>query len=149
MLPAATRQDPAFFRTAGEEIGRDGCRVPLPWSAEQPAYGFSQSGKSWLPQPESFAALAVDQQYGNAGSTLELYRSAIAERRERQLGVGELEWQLATKEVLHFSNSGVRVVVNFGHHPLPLPRNLSVLIESEPGAVDGNELAPNCAVWLA
>jgi alpha-glucosidase len=148
-LPADTRQDPAFFRTAGAEIGRDGCRVPLPWSATEPAFGFSATGKSWLPQPPSFAELAVDRQLGSAGSTLELYRSAIVLRRERRLGLGELRWHLVTKEVLHFRNSGVRVVVNFGRHPLPLPHRLSVIVESEPGAVTGNELAPNCSVWLA
>ncbi|HEX4058869.1 MAG TPA: glycoside hydrolase family 13 protein [Galbitalea sp.] len=148
-LPADTRQDPAFFRTAGAEIGRDGCRVPLPWSATEPAFGFSATGKSWLPQPPSFAELAVDRQLGTAGSTLELYRSAIVLRRERRLGLGELRWHLVTKEVLHFGNSGVRVVVNFGRHPLPLPHRFSVIVESEPGAVTGNELAPNCSVWLA
>ncbi len=33
-IPDAERQDPAFFRNKGVEIGRDGCRVPLPWAAE-------------------------------------------------------------------------------------------------------------------
>jgi alpha-glucosidase len=149
-LPADIRQDPAFFRTGGSEIGRDGCRVPLPWAADEPAFGFSATGATWLPQPARFADLAVDRQAGVAGSTLELYRKAIAIRAERRLGDGDgdLHWHLATSDVLHFSNSGVRVVVNFGRHPLPLPHRLSVLIESEPGAVTGNELAPDCAAWL-
>jgi alpha-glucosidase len=50
-LPPEARQDPAFFRTGGAELGRDGCRVPLPWRADAPAFGFSQSGAAWLPQP--------------------------------------------------------------------------------------------------
>ena len=31
-LPDEARQDPIFARTGGAEIGRDGCRVPLPWT---------------------------------------------------------------------------------------------------------------------
>lgn len=148
-LPAEVRQDPAFFRTNGEEIGRDGARVPLPWVADARAYGFSSTGASWLPQPASFATLAVDRQDGVDGSTLELYRRAIELRRERGLGLGDVAWQLATKGVLHFENSGVRVVTNFGHHPLPLPHRVSVLIVSEPDAVVDAELAPGCTAWLA
>ena len=148
-LPDETRQDPAFFRTGGLEIGRDGCRVPLPWKSEAPAYGFNETGSSWLPQPPEFAALAVDQQDGVAGSTLELYRRAIELRREHGLGGGDIHWRLAIKDVLHFENSGMRVVTNFGHHPLPLPHRVSVLLASEPDAVIDHELAPNCTAWLA
>jgi alpha-glucosidase len=148
-LPHDLRQDPAFFRTGGEEIGRDGCRVPLPWSSTEPAFGFNATGRSWLPQPATFGDLAVDRQWGVAGSTLELYRAAIRVRRERGLGSGQLDWRLATKRVLHFVNSGVRVVVNFGPHPIPLPHRVSVLLASEPDAVIDDELAPNCAAWLA
>jgi alpha-glucosidase len=148
-LPDDVRQDPAFARTAGLEIGRDGSRVPLPWEADAPAFGFSETGSSWLPQPPSFAELAVDRQDGVPGSTLELYRGAIALRRERGLGDGDIQWRLATKDVLHFENSGVRVVTNFGQAPIPLPHRVSVLIASEPDAVVDGELAPNCTAWLA
>ena len=78
-----------------------------------------------------------------------MYRSAIALRRERGLGCGTLEWKLATKDVLHFDNGGVRVVTNFGPHPLPMPHRVSVLLASEPDAVIDDELAPNCTAWLA
>jgi alpha-glucosidase len=148
MLDADIRQDPAFFRTGGEEIGRDGCRVPLPWEAAAPAFGFSATGKSWLPQPPSFASLAVDQQLGVTGSTLELYREAIALRRERGLGVGDLQWKVSSRDVLHFANSGVQVVVNLGQRAIPLSHPESALIASEPDAIIDGELAPNCAVWL-
>ncbi|MBC7403188.1 MAG: glycoside hydrolase family 13 protein, partial [Microbacteriaceae bacterium] len=50
-LPDDARQDPTWFRTNGERYGRDGCRVPIPWEADAPSYGFGTSGKSWLPQP--------------------------------------------------------------------------------------------------
>lgn len=90
-LPDHARQDPAFFRTGGEETGRDGCRVPVPWESDAPAYGFSPTGESWLPQPESFRDLAPDRQAGVDGSTLELYREALRLRRELGLGRAQLE----------------------------------------------------------
>jgi alpha-glucosidase len=148
-LPHDIRQDPAFYRTGGQEVGRDGCRVPLPWNAHEPSFGFSPTGRSWLPQPSVFGELAVDQQVGEADSTLEFYRAALATRRERGLGGGDIQWHISTAELLHFSNSGVRVVVNFGRHPVPLPHGVSVLIASEPDALLRGELQPNRAVWLA
>ena len=42
--------------------GRDGCRVPIPWSGDEPPFGFSPDGASappWLPQPASWRALTV------------------------------------------------------------------------------------------
>jgi alpha-glucosidase len=147
-LPDATRQDPSFLRTAGAEAGRDGCRVPIPWAADLPAYGFSETGKSWLPQPEIFSSLAVDRQDGVDHSTLEFYRTALRFRSERELGSGVLEWRITTDELLHFSNGSVRVVVNFGRQPVPLPHGLSVLVMSEADAVVGRDLQPNRAVWL-
>ena len=48
------RQDPAFRRTHGEVIGRDGCRVPIPWEAGKPAFGFGPgtgSGNSCPSRP--------------------------------------------------------------------------------------------------
>ena len=45
-LPDEARQDPIFARTGGAEIGRDGCRVPLPWTDDAgTSFGFSPHGK--------------------------------------------------------------------------------------------------------
>ena len=33
-LPDELREDPTFHRTEGAQKGRDGCRVPLPWSGD-------------------------------------------------------------------------------------------------------------------
>jgi alpha-glucosidase len=107
-LPDAARQDPTWFRTNGEKYGRDGCRVPIPWEANSPAYGFNSSGKSWLPQPVNWAPYARDSQEGVAGSTLELYKSALALRAQHGLGTGSLEWVTDyDKKVVAFRNGGV------------------------------------------
>jgi alpha-glucosidase len=147
-LPAEVRQDPTFFRTNGAETGRDGCRVPLPWRSDAPGLGFGPSGTTWLPQPESFAALAVDRQEGEPGSTLEFYRAAIAERARLRLGRGRLSWNTVSAGLLDLTVDGTRVLVNFAPEPLALPEGAEVLIASEPDAVTDAGLAPNTAAWL-
>src|SRR6185369_2381272 len=88
-LPAAARQDPIFRRTGGAQLGRDGCRVPLPWSGEQTPYGFGPSGtRPWLPQPDGWAGLTVAAQRADPDSMLSLYRTALRLRRDLGLGAG-------------------------------------------------------------
>ena len=93
-LPGEARQDPVWFRTGGKEIGRDGCRVPLPWSGDLPSYGFGSGENSWLPQPHSWAHLSVQAQE-SGDTTLNFYRAALAKRREElATGDGELQWRM-------------------------------------------------------
>lgn len=115
-LDASFREDPTFFRTKGERVGRDGCRVPIPWESDKPAYGFNTTGKSWLPQPENYRRYARSEQKGVAGSTLELYKQLLKIRKEFKMGLGELKWveDLCDETTLVFDNSGVRVIANFG-----------------------------------
>lgn len=147
-LPAEVRQDPVFFRTGGEEAGRDGCRVPLPWTSDAPGLGFGPTGKTWLPQPEVFAELAVDRQEGVIGSTLEFYRSALALRREQGLGGGTFKWNASNADVLDFENREVHIVVNFGDVPISLPAGVGVLLASDESAIANGALQPNRGVWL-
>ena len=92
-IPDSERQDPTFFRNKGVEIGRDGCRVPLPWAAEGSSFGFGDGG-AHLPQPAWFGRYAVAAEDGVEGSTLEFYRQALKLRRELQTSE-ELEWHTA------------------------------------------------------
>jgi alpha-glucosidase len=147
-LDARYRQDPAFFRTSGEEIGRDGCRVPLPWKADAPSLGFGPDHKSWLPQPDVFASYAVDRQEGVSGSTLELYRRLLQLRREYALGAGELRWVASgSADALVFDNGTLRAVINLGVQPIALPPG-TLLVSSEPPDAAGR-LPGNAAAWLA
>jgi alpha-glucosidase len=151
-MPHAARQDPAFHRTAGEEIGRDGCRVPLPWTAGAPAYGFGPAEESWLPQPLAYGPLAADRQEGVDGSTLETYRRLLQLRREHDLGVGGLEWLTGLgPDVLAFRNERldgrpVTVLANLGTEPVPLPADAEVLVAS--GRLEGGRVPQDCTVWL-
>ncbi len=119
-LPAQSRQDPVWFRSGGTDPGRDGCRVPLPWTATGPTYGFSTAGTSWLPQPASWAEYAVDA--GN--STLALYRDAL---RLRNGFAGPLTWRDSADGVLDFERPGLRCVVNVSAAPVPLPAGVPTL----------------------
>ncbi|WP_427129670.1 glycoside hydrolase family 13 protein [Pseudarthrobacter sp. S9] len=141
----AERQDPTFFRNKGVEIGRDGCRVPLPWSAEGGSFGFGDGG-AHLPQPAWFSRYAVAAEDGVEGSTLELYRRALKLRRELQSSE-ELQWHpAASPEALHFSRpGGWQSVTNFGAEPVELPAG-TVLVSS--GPLDGSFLPANTTVWL-
>jgi alpha-glucosidase len=146
-LPDSARQDPTWFRTNGERYGRDGCRVPIPWEAHAPAFGFSPTGKSWLPQPAEWAQFARDLQVGSEGSTLELYRAALRLRRELGLGLGSLEWLDGYPDsVVAFRNSGVTVIANTGTDAVTLPSAAEVLLASVHG--QGNMLEADSAVWL-
>lgn len=170
-LPPASRQDPVFFRTDGVALGRDGCRVPLPWSGTKPSYGFGPSGQSWLPQPASWAELSVEAQTGDPASTLELYRRALRVRRdEPALGDGTMRWHegetdrkvLVVERPARDGGGGVLAVVNMGDGPAVLPPSwgTDVLLASGDGVAvirtgddeDADDaavaLAPDTTVWL-
>ena len=144
-LPHEYRQDPAWFQSNHEELGRDGCRIPLPWDADAPGMGFSPTGKTWLPQPEGYASYAATQQRGVEGSTLELYRRLLRLRKELGLGAGSLTWLDAPEGVLMFDNAGVQVIVNVSGSPVPVPAGREVLVVSHP--VEG-EIPADTAAWL-
>jgi alpha-glucosidase len=152
-LPAEVREDPAFFRTNGAERGRDGCRVPIPWQADAPGFGYSPTGDTWLPQPASWRAYAADVQDGVPGSTLELYRAALRLRRVERLGTGGAAWEPAyasDDEVIAVRNGSVLVVANLGSTPVALPEGAEVLLAS--GLPDdvpvGADLPADTTAWL-
>jgi alpha-glucosidase len=145
-LPDDARQDPTWFRTHGERYGRDGCRVPLPWTASGPAYGFSPTGGAWLPQPGEWARLARDVQADDPSSTLSLYRTLLMERRAHGLGAGTLTWlDGAGADVLAFRNGNVTVVANIGSKPIALPDG-NVIAAS--GPITAGRLPVDTTVWL-
>lgn len=138
-LESEYRQDPTFFRTNGERVGRDGCRVPIPWEADAPAFGFSETGKSWLPQPQNYRGYSRDRQQGVAGSTLELYKRLLSLRKSNALGDGNLEWveSLCTDSTLAYKNNSVLVVANFGPDSLALPEGELLVTTQHDLSIEG------------
>jgi alpha-glucosidase len=150
-IPDERRQDPIWRRTGGADPGRDGSRVPLPWSGDEPPFGFSpvgSVGEPWLPQPKEWRDLTVAAEVGNGGSMLELYRAALAIRRsESALGDGSIAWLPSANGVLAFRRgASVCCVVNLSAGAVPLPDHSGLLLAS--GVLDGQLLPPDCAVWL-
>jgi alpha-glucosidase len=160
-IPDAARQDPAFRRTKGKIRGRDGCRVPLPWSPAGASYGFSLTDSAgsaappWLPQPEGWGAHSAETQASDPDSFLNLYRAALRLRRSLhalglgQRGTGTMRWLEAGRDALVFGRDpGFVFAANLGRKPLPLPPHEQILLTSAPLEKNG-ALPPDAAVWLA
>ncbi|SHI55225.1 alpha-glucosidase [Tessaracoccus bendigoensis DSM 12906] len=143
-IPDEARQDPAFFRSEGREIGRDGCRVPLPWTREGGSFGFGPGG-AHLPQPAWLGDFAVDVEEGDPGSTLTLYRQALALRHELECAES-LTWFEQTATTLGFERpNGWCAVMNFGTEPVELPEG-TVLVSS--GPLTEGQLPGETTVWV-
>lgn len=158
-IPNEYREDPAFFRTNGKEAGRDGARVPLPWKAHLPAFGFSPTGASWLPQPAQWAQLAIDIQESDPKSALSFFKKMYRLRKELKLGQADLFDALPSmKNVamknkteidhLHFvsrftGRPDVHILITFDT-PLPLDKNAQILLSSQ----EVTQIVPaNTGVW--
>lgn len=149
-LPDDVLQDPVWERSGRTQRGRDGCRVPMPWSGSVAPYGFSPAGAAppWLPCPPDWTELAADAQAGNAESTVELYRTVLRIRRSHLLGTSEsLRWLDPPADgVLVFARDpGFVCAVNLGPSPVTLPDFGELLCAS--GPLDGPDLPPDTAAW--
>ena len=152
-LPLEVLQDPAVARSGGRVRGRDGCRVPLPWSGVRPPFGFAaDDAATWLPQPEGWASLTVERQEADPASMLALYRSVLALRRaEPAMRGGSVTWEAPGPDLLVLRRRAaggrdLKVVVNLTEEPVELPAG-EVLVGSS--QVDGGMLAGESAVVLA
>ncbi|MGO1390289.1 glycoside hydrolase family 13 protein [Brachybacterium alimentarium] len=155
-IPDDQRQDPAFWRTTADDrghdgLGRDGCRVPLPWTRSGSSFGFG-TGTAHLPQPAWFADFSVEAEDGAEGSTLELYRKALRLRTELQ-SAENLTWDedLCGIDVLAFERPGGWLsITNFGADAVALPEG-EMLVSSAPveATADGHHQLPGATTaWL-
>ena len=152
-MPDEAREDPLFIRTAGKELGRDGCRVPLPWTTdESTSFGFSPPGadKPWLPQPKDWGEHSVEREAADPHSMLAWYRTLLA---HRPLLSGDLKWvDVDLPEVLAFERDGALIVTNVGPESVELPAALvagrSVILATQPETTV-TELPSDTCVWLS
>jgi alpha-glucosidase len=147
-LPDDLLQDPTWERSGHALRGRDGCRVPLPWTRTGPSLGFGPAA-GWLPQPASWRDLSVEAEEGDPASMLHLYREALRLRRVLpQLGAhgGELVWTGDEADVLAFTRDrGFICMINTGPAPVPLTPG-EVVLCSLP--VEGGLLPSDAAAWI-
>ncbi|KQO61273.1 glycoside hydrolase family 13 protein [Curtobacterium sp. Leaf261] len=143
-IPEEDLQDPQWIRSGHTTKGRDGCRVPIPWTRSGPSFGFG-SVAPHLPQPADFGASSVEVESLDADSTLAMYRAALAFRRSTQSGE-TLTWLDAPEGVVAFArHDGWRSVTNFGTGPVPMPVG-TVAVAS--GRVESGVLPGETTVWL-
>jgi alpha-glucosidase len=141
-IPSDQMQDPQWFRGEGKLKSRDGCRVPLPWAKAGSSFGFGPGG-SHLPQPSWYSDSSVEAQENESSSTLNLYRKAIALRKE--LGTSDdLSWIDSPQGTTVFRRGNWIVATNFSDKPAEQPTGEVILSSSG----DESRLAPNSTVWL-
>jgi alpha-glucosidase len=148
-IPPERRRDPMWLRSDGNDPGRDGCRVPIPWSGTRPPHGFSPDGAEapWLDQPDDWAPLTVGAQTGDPRSMLSLYRDGLRTRRTRPWGAGPFRWLDAGGESLSFARGDAfTCLVNFGEEPIAVPAGAVVLIASN--ELEGGAVPQDTTVWL-
>jgi alpha-glucosidase len=156
-LPDELRQDPVFKNTETYAKGRDGCRVPLPWTRSGLNLGFNQSTEiPWLPLPSSWSELSVEAQAADERSVLRHHQTTLRIRKQLQLGLGELEMRsdLVSEGILAFvrrTPAGTFLIcVNLTDQTQNIPV-AEVLLSSE-GSIsaelqEGN-LGADAAVWV-
>ena len=156
-IPESARQDPVFFRTNGEQLGRDAARVPLPWSGDKPPYGFSDSAESatWLPQPSDWAAFTAAAESADPGSTLAQYRVMLRLRHELP-ALAELD-NASIDEILPgvvcvTRGASFMCVVNCTAEVMRIPTGASLLVSSHESVMADGEsvtLPPATGAWLS
>ncbi len=148
-LPEDVLDDPTWERSGHAEKGRDGCRVPIPWTESGPSFGFGDA-EPWLPQPEMFGSLSAQAQEGDSGSMLGLYRAAIAARKEHFVDDQSCEMLDLGADVLSYRRGAIQVVVNMGTSSIALPDGEVLLMSIAPDSTSAGpgQLAVDCAAWV-
>jgi alpha-glucosidase len=162
-IPEDQIQDPQYLRNLKVDKGRDGCRVPLPWTMTGSSFGFGDGG-SHLPQPKNFGDYSVEVESADSSSPLSIFRKALALRKEL-LAPEEITWhETGDSNVLHFSRpNGLHCITNFGrnyynfdavlksggeviHSSAPLAKAGVYLVHGV--ETTGNDLPPATTVWV-
>ncbi len=159
-IPDDRRQDPVFFHSTPDQrsydgLGRDGARVPIPWTPAGPSFGFGpdspETTPAHLPQPSWFGQYSVATEERDETSTLTMYRRALA-LRGRLEGDETLEWEeeLSDGDVLAFTRPGGWLcLTNFGEDPAPVPAGEVLLASSPLVHRDGAALVPGATtIWM-
>ena len=135
------RQDPIFFRTNGEQKGRDGARVPIPWGGDQAPFNFT-TGKPWLPIQQSWREFTVESELEDPQSSLNLYREALKIRRQEFVSAGDLSWR-STNSILSYRRGRIEVVLNTSDSPIPITQKILLSSHQE-----SDVIPPKAAAWL-
>ena len=148
-IPEDALQDPVWARSGHTVRGRDGCRVPIPWTGDAPNRGFSPgTARPWLPMPDGWGAYSVAAELPDLDSTLRLYQEAL--RLRRDLADLPFAGPGLGGDVLTFTRGDAfTCVLNCGESAVPLPPHEEILLSSGPlGDSRAGALPPDTAAWL-
>jgi alpha-glucosidase len=153
-MPVSARKDPIAIRSKGADLGRDGCRVPLPWSAHQPHFGFS-SHTPWLPQMSSYGDYAIESEVSDPESSINFYKKTLEIRKHHPAlgGEGQITFLESEPGVLAFTRvPGLVVVANTTDGSIQMKLEAqSILHQSGHGVnyvADLLDLPAHTTVWL-
>lgn len=153
-------QDPYGKAFWPDYKGRDGCRIPFPWSSEKENKGFNKGAKTWLPMRDK---VSLDSSESDPQSSLYLLRAMIGLRNEHQaLSAGTYEELFQDDALWAFARSReeekVFVVANFSGEPQELalpdtvqeltPLRLDPLGDKNGQLVDGKIQMPGYGFFL-
>jgi alpha-glucosidase len=146
-LPDDALQDPIWESSGHTVRGRDGCRVPLPWSGAVPPYGFTSGDRTWLPQPEQWASLTVEAEADDPTSMLGFYQAALARRPRTLDPSAPLVWNRrdSVLDITIAGDPGVRCIINFGPETVELPDGEILLVSA---VIEGRSLPTDTAAWI-
>ncbi|MET0957026.1 MAG: alpha-amylase family glycosyl hydrolase [Solirubrobacterales bacterium] len=126
-----------------DRAGRDRFRHPMQWDGS-PNGGFT-SGEPWLPLVDP-ARVNVEAQRDDPASTLTLVRELIRVRRSLPDDFRLLETQ---EGVLAYARGDHVVCLNTTAQPLPAPRARELVIETTPGALEGDLIGAHAGAVTA
>jgi len=149
-LPDSVRQDPVWERSGHRIRGRDGCRVPLPWSSATASFGFSAVDRreTWLPMPAYFGQFSAATQAGDPDSMLMFYRSALRIRAERGLGSGDFRPVASAHGSIRFDNGATSVLTNVSAYPIALPASVEILLTTDESIRETRVVDRDRTVWF-
>ena len=158
-VPRADWQDPQAVRTGGRLPSRDGARIPLPWTAEAPGYGFT-TGTPWLPTPPGWGERARNRPETDAGSPWSVLHHTLTVRRVLWCPADDLLWLPSPPGTLVVRRGNAVVVLNASQRAWPLARLLPGAVRADvaaasgllpagsPAAPDTVLVPPATTVWL-
>ncbi|GGY57081.1 alpha-glucosidase [Parvularcula lutaonensis] len=129
-VPYEMLKDPEAIRFWPDNLGRDGCRTPMPWVSEAENVGFGL-GVPWLPIDPRHKLLAVDLQEADPDSVLHFTRNFLELRKgQPALQSGSITFHDAPEPVLAFTRKSgedaILCVFNLSSVEAALPDGIAV-----------------------
>jgi alpha-glucosidase len=120
-VPFERLQDPYGQNYWPDFKGRDGCRTPMPWVANEKNAGFSRADTTWLPVPDAHHGLAVDRQEADRASVLHAWRRFLRWRKRHPALLGGTFELIETPDpfVAFTRRGGERLLCVFNMAPEP------------------------------